>query len=338
MAESGIASGEAVMVEDAAAEGDTATVVRVIDGDTFDANLHGEVTRIRLLNVDTPETKHPNKAVQCQGPEATRALTALLPVGSTVSLDYDVERLDKYKRTLAGVTGPTGVFVNTELARLGLGVAVAFQPNVKWYDAVKKAQSEASAGKRGLFDPAMACTVPAAQQALSQTITAAGGEQTAEAATATAEALTAQSARLEALRSLLEEPSSYFAAAAAFAASDLAPLIDRARGSRARAVSTAATLSANEAARQRQAAQVAQAQRRQEAERQAAARAAAQQAAQAEAAAQQAAEAERQQAAARWAEQQQVVPAPDPAPADPEPGYHGPRCYEPGGKVWHPCG
>ncbi|WP_158067192.1 thermonuclease family protein [Tersicoccus sp. Bi-70] len=380
-------------VDAVAADGDIATVVRVIDGDTFDATLHGKVTRIRLLNVDTPETKHPNKAVQCQGPEATRALTDLLPVGSTVSLDYDVERTDRYGRTLAAVTGPTGVFVNSELARLGLGVAVIFKPNVKWYDAVKKAQDEATTQRRGLFDPTIGCTIPAAEQSVGQTIST-GTEDTAAAAQATADRLTSQIARLEAIRSLLMKPPTGFVVAGLFSSSDLEALIGRAKARRTTADTTASTLRADEtraagqqraarAAAQREAdrraaaaAQEAQAEearqaRVADAERQAAAEAAAQQAAAddaaraaaqqaaaddaaraaaqqaaadeaARAAAQQAAdqaaaaEAERQAEAARQAQEQQQAPAP--APADPYPGYHGPRCYEPGGQVWHPCG
>lgn len=35
---------------------DVASVIRVIDGDTVDVDLDGEETRVRLLNVDTPET------------------------------------------------------------------------------------------------------------------------------------------------------------------------------------------------------------------------------------------------------------------------------------------
>lgn len=49
---------------------DTARVVRVIDGDTVDVESNGKSQRVRLLNIDTPETKHPDKAVQCLGPEA----------------------------------------------------------------------------------------------------------------------------------------------------------------------------------------------------------------------------------------------------------------------------
>lgn len=41
-----------------------ATVVHVIDGDTIDTMIVGEVTRLRLLGIDTPETVHPRKAVE----------------------------------------------------------------------------------------------------------------------------------------------------------------------------------------------------------------------------------------------------------------------------------
>src|SRR5699024_4494525 len=54
-------------------------VVRVIDGDTLVALVGGEETTIRLLNVDTPETKDPDEPVQCLGPEATEFLTERLP-------------------------------------------------------------------------------------------------------------------------------------------------------------------------------------------------------------------------------------------------------------------
>jgi endonuclease YncB( thermonuclease family) len=47
----------------------------------------------RLLNIDTPETKYPNKIVECQGPEATEFLTGKLPEGSTVELRFDRVRV-----------------------------------------------------------------------------------------------------------------------------------------------------------------------------------------------------------------------------------------------------
>ena len=122
--------------------GDPATVVRVIDGDTIVVRRDGQEETVRLLNIDTPETKHPNKAVQCLGPEATQALETLLRPGDDVVLRYDLERTDKYGRTLAGVFEDE-VLVNAEIARLGLGVPVVFDPNRRFYPEVLAAWNEA---------------------------------------------------------------------------------------------------------------------------------------------------------------------------------------------------
>ncbi|WP_309055182.1 thermonuclease family protein, partial [Streptomyces sp.] len=62
--------------------GERVVVERVIDGDTVDVRKEGEVVRVRLLNIDTPETKDPNELVECFGPEATALLEQLLPPGT----------------------------------------------------------------------------------------------------------------------------------------------------------------------------------------------------------------------------------------------------------------
>lgn len=141
------------------AELDRATVLQVIDGDTVDVTLHGERTRVRLLNVDTPETKHPNEIVQCMGPEATEFLEELLPVGAQVDLEFDVEREDKYGRTLAGIFRQDEL-VNAQIAAEGFGVAVLYEPNDKFYSAVKEAETQARNEQRGLFDPVASCSLP----------------------------------------------------------------------------------------------------------------------------------------------------------------------------------
>ena len=53
------------------AHSENAVVVRVIDGDTITVQIAGAIRTIRLIGVDTPETKHPTKAVQPLGPEAS---------------------------------------------------------------------------------------------------------------------------------------------------------------------------------------------------------------------------------------------------------------------------
>lgn len=60
----------------AAAEG---KVNRVVDGDTVDIVLHGKTERIRLLNVNAPESVDPNKSVECLGPEAAAFLKGTPP-------------------------------------------------------------------------------------------------------------------------------------------------------------------------------------------------------------------------------------------------------------------
>ncbi|NLJ54881.1 MAG: thermonuclease family protein [Intrasporangiaceae bacterium] len=144
------------------------TVQRVIDGDTIDVVQGSTVTRVRLLNVDAPETKHPNEFVQCMGPEATRFLEDLLPVGTKVKLEYDVARTDRFGRDLAGVFLDKQL-VNAEIARAGLGVAVSFAPNTKFFDSVKAAETEARANGVGIHDPAIECTFPAQVATFTQT-------------------------------------------------------------------------------------------------------------------------------------------------------------------------
>jgi micrococcal nuclease len=72
-------------------------VARVIDGDTLQLST-GET--VRLIGVDTPETKDPRQPVQHFGKEAT-AFTRQLVEGKPVHLEYDQQRRDKYGRSLA---------------------------------------------------------------------------------------------------------------------------------------------------------------------------------------------------------------------------------------------
>ena len=78
---------------------DKVYVERVIDGDTFEI-AGGE--DIRLIGVDTPETKHPDKGVEYYGKEASKYTTSQLN-GKTVYLEYDAEKRDKHQRVLAYV-------------------------------------------------------------------------------------------------------------------------------------------------------------------------------------------------------------------------------------------
>ncbi|MBK4347224.1 thermonuclease family protein [Lacisediminihabitans sp. G11-30] len=133
---------------------DHGEVTHLVDGDTLDVSIAGVTTRIRLLNIDTPETVKPDSPVECMGPQASARLAQLAPPGSTVGLAYDVERTDRYGRTLAMVITPDGGNASEILAREGLGVAVEYGANVAGYDAIMAAERQARDANVGLYSGA----------------------------------------------------------------------------------------------------------------------------------------------------------------------------------------
>lgn len=134
----------------------TATVQHVVDGDTVYVLIDSKRTKIRLLNVNAPEVAHEQKPAECFGIEATEFLTEKLPKGSKVKLDFDVERFDKYGRTLAGITYQDE-FINESMVVTGHATAMKVKPNVKHYEQLRAAQQVAQKAKLGQFDPANSC-------------------------------------------------------------------------------------------------------------------------------------------------------------------------------------
>lgn len=120
-----------------------ATVKKVVDGDTLVVRIGSRTETLRMLGVDTPETKHPTKPVGCWGPEASAHTEALLPRGTDVWLERDVEARDRYGRLLVYVHRTVdGLFVNLELVSGGWAVPLSIEPNLTHEgDFVRAAQS-----------------------------------------------------------------------------------------------------------------------------------------------------------------------------------------------------
>ena len=127
-----------------------AKVVRVVDGDTFVANIEGKEEKVRLLLVDTPETVHPRKPVQPFGPEASKFTKEKLE-NQTVGLEFDVQERDQYGRLLAYVYLPDGTMLNELLLEKGLAQVVVYQPNVKYVDQFREIQKKARENKVGMW-------------------------------------------------------------------------------------------------------------------------------------------------------------------------------------------
>ena len=89
-------------------------VIRVIDGDTVELK-NGE--RLRYNDIDTPETVHPSKPVECYGPQAS-AKNKDLVEGEIILVELGNPEKDRYGRLL-GYVYIDDLFVNAELVRGG---------------------------------------------------------------------------------------------------------------------------------------------------------------------------------------------------------------------------
>ena len=127
-----------------------ARVIRAIDGDTVVVAFgDGTTDTVRLLGVDTPETHHPTKPVQCFGPEAA-AYTARRLTGRVVRLEGDVETRDVYGRRLAYVI-VDGERFNDELLRRGYARLLVIAPNGAHARVELEAELTARREHRGLW-------------------------------------------------------------------------------------------------------------------------------------------------------------------------------------------
>jgi len=107
-------------------DGMNARVLRVIDGDTLEAEIDNETFKIRLIGVDTPETVHPFLEEEEFGQEASDYLKSLL-ANQAIVLEFDEAVMDTYNRLLAYVY-LRGIFINAEIIKNGFSQAYTDYP------------------------------------------------------------------------------------------------------------------------------------------------------------------------------------------------------------------
>ena len=122
---------------------DTATVTRVVDGDTI---IIDTGQRVRYIGIDTPEVYPQKEALGMEAWQANRQLVE----GKEVRLEQDVSETDKYGRLLCYVF-VDGIFVNAELVRQGLAEAKAYPPDTKYQDLLEELEREAREARRGIW-------------------------------------------------------------------------------------------------------------------------------------------------------------------------------------------
>ena len=141
-----------------------ATVVQVVDGDTLRIEMDGQEEAVRLIGIDTPESKINKKAkkdsiktnydvetITAMGKEAARYVRTLVRKGDTVGLEFDVQKRDKYNRLLVYAYLSDGKMLNEEIVKAGYANIMTYPPNVRYQDRFVRAYREARDTKRGLY-------------------------------------------------------------------------------------------------------------------------------------------------------------------------------------------
>lgn len=143
---------------------DKATVLYVIDGDTLKVSYHGKRESIRLIGIDAPEINRNRKAyrdsrkqgrdigtITSQGRLAKNYVKSLVKKGSVVSIQFDVEKRDKYRRLLGYVYFPDGRMLNDVIIRNGYASPLSIPPNIKYRNKFLKSYRYARKHGRGLW-------------------------------------------------------------------------------------------------------------------------------------------------------------------------------------------
>jgi len=142
----------------------TTTVTRIVDGDTLKVfYLEGEES-IRLIGIDTPESRVNKKTkkdakrsgqdietIIAMGKRATEYVESLVKPGGLITIEFDVQERDRYKRLLGYVYLPNGNMLNEEIVKAGYASVMTIPPNVKYKDRFLIAYQEARKDKRGLW-------------------------------------------------------------------------------------------------------------------------------------------------------------------------------------------
>ncbi|MCX6810076.1 MAG: thermonuclease family protein [Candidatus Berkelbacteria bacterium] len=132
------------------------SVISVTDGDTINVNIDGKKEKVRLLAIDTPETKDPRKAVQCFGDKASQKMQELVS-GKYIKLEKDTTQpdRDKYGRLLRYIYLEDGTNVNAEMVKQGFAFAYTNYPTAQ-LDAMRNFEKSARESNQGLWG---SCTI-----------------------------------------------------------------------------------------------------------------------------------------------------------------------------------
>lgn len=133
-------------------------VTRIIDGDTIKVAINNTEETVRIANINTPETVHPNKIVECYGKEATQKITDLI-LDKTIVLkaDQTQQDRDRYGRLIRYV------FLNSDQTSADIGLTLVSEGYAhashygntphEYFELYESAQKKAQIEQKGLWNP-----------------------------------------------------------------------------------------------------------------------------------------------------------------------------------------
>lgn len=139
-------------------EKEIARVLRVIDGDTIEAQLNNKKEMVRLIGIDAPETVDPRKTVECFGKQASDNAKEILN-GKIITLESDPKQgnRDKYQRLLRYVF-LNDLNFNKFMISKGYAHEFTYQNNhYKYMEEFKNSELEARESKKGLWSDVAKC-------------------------------------------------------------------------------------------------------------------------------------------------------------------------------------
>jgi len=127
-------------------------VMKIVDGDTFDVDLDGQIKRVRLIGINTPESVDPRKAVECFSLEAADKLRKFLSSGKVyLKADETQSERDIYGRLLRYAWNIDQVFVNEEMIKQGYAYEYTYKVPYQYQADFKLMQRYAQELKLGLW-------------------------------------------------------------------------------------------------------------------------------------------------------------------------------------------
>ena len=130
------------------------TVSQVVDGDTITVDIDGKNEKVRLIGVDTPESVAfgKNAYKNCKEGKIATQFTKSQLQGKKIYLEYDIEKYDKYNRTLAYVYIDKNTMFQEMLLKQGYAQIMTVPPNSKYSARFYQLQKSARENKAGFWN------------------------------------------------------------------------------------------------------------------------------------------------------------------------------------------